>query len=155
MPKRTDIDSILILGAGPIIIGQASEFDYSGVQACKALRAEGYRVILINSNPATIMTDPEFADATYVEPLTTEIAEMVIATERPDALLPTVGGQTGLNLGVELSERGILDKYGVQLIGAQLETIKTMPDSLQFAHNIRFFSIARLTRYEFFKTLIP
>ena len=99
MPKRTDINSILVLGAGPIIIGQASEFDYSGVQACKALRAEGYRVILINSNPATIMTDPEFADATYVEPLTADIAEMVIARERPDALLPTVGGQTGLNLG--------------------------------------------------------
>ncbi len=132
MPKRTDIQSILILGAGPIIIGQACEFDYSGVQACKALKAEGYRVILINSNPATIMTDPEFADATYVEPLTVEIAEKVIAAERPDALLPTVGGQTGLNLGVELAESGILDKYGVQLIGASLEAIKLAEDRQLF-----------------------
>ena len=132
MPKRTDIQSILILGAGPIVIGQACEFDYSGVQACKVLRAEGYRVILINSNPATIMTDPEFADATYVEPLTVEIAEKVIAQERPDALLPTVGGQTGLNLGVELAEKGILDKYGVQLIGASLEAIQLAEDRQLF-----------------------
>ncbi len=132
MPKRTDIQSILVLGAGPIIIGQASEFDYSGVQACKALKAEGYRVILINSNPATIMTDPEFADATYVEPLTVEIAEKVIAQERPDALLPTVGGQTGLNLGVELAKAGVLQKYGVQLIGAQLETIEIAEDRQLF-----------------------
>src|SRR5512134_3957426 len=112
MPKRTDLQSILILGAGPIIIGQACEFDYSGVQACKALKAEGYRVILINSNPATIMTDPEFADATYVEPLTVEIVEKVIAAERPDALLPTVGGQTALNLAVALAEAGVLERYG-------------------------------------------
>jgi carbamoyl-phosphate synthase large subunit len=132
MPKRTDIESILILGAGPIIIGQACEFDYSGVQACKALKAEGYRVILINSNPATIMTDPEFADATYVEPLTVEIAEKVIAAERPDALLPTVGGQTGLNLAVALAEAGVLDKYGVQLIGASLETITLAEDRQLF-----------------------
>ncbi len=132
MPKRTDIKSILILGAGPIIIGQACEFDYSGVQACKALKAEGYRVILINSNPATIMTDPEFAAATYVEPLTVDIAEKVIAAERPDALLPTVGGQTGLNLGVELAEQGILEKYGVQLIGASLEAIKLAEDRQLF-----------------------
>ncbi|MCG3211020.1 MAG: Carbamoyl-phosphate synthase large chain [Anaerolineae bacterium] len=132
MPKRTDIQSILILGAGPIVIGQACEFDYSGVQACKALRAEGYRVILINSNPATIMTDPEFADATYVEPLTVEIAEMVIARERPDALLPTVGGQTALNLGVALAKTGVLQKYGVQLIGAQLETIEIAEDRQLF-----------------------
>ncbi|HRV94439.1 MAG TPA: carbamoyl-phosphate synthase large subunit, partial [Anaerolineae bacterium] len=132
MPKRTDIQSILILGAGPIVIGQACEFDYSGVQACKVLRAEGYRVILINSNPATIMTDPEFADATYVEPLTVEIAEKVIAQERPDALLPTVGGQTGLNLGVELAEKGILEKYGVQLIGASLEAIQLAEDRQLF-----------------------
>lgn len=136
MPKRTDIKSILILGAGPIVIGQACEFDYSGVQACKVLRAEGYRVILINSNPATIMTDPEFADATYVEPLTVEIAEKVIAAERPDALLPTVGGQTGLNLGVALAEQGILDKYGVQLIGASLETIKLAEDRQLFKEAI-------------------
>ena len=132
MPKRTDIQSILILGAGPIVIGQACEFDYSGVQACKALRAEGYRVILINSNPATIMTDPEFADATYVEPLTVEIAEKVIAEERPDALLPTVGGQTGLNLGIALAEHGVLAKYGVKLIGAQPETIKIAEDRQLF-----------------------
>src|SRR5512145_2404516 len=116
MPKRTDIHSILILGAGPIVIGQACEFDYSGVQACKALRAEGYRVILINSNPATIMTDPEFADATYVEPLTVEMGEKVIAQERPDALLPTVCGQTGLNLAVGLAKSGVLERYGVRLI---------------------------------------
>ncbi|MCB9079544.1 MAG: carbamoyl-phosphate synthase large subunit [Anaerolineaceae bacterium] len=136
MPKRTDIQSILILGAGPIVIGQACEFDYSGVQACKVLRSEGYRVILINSNPATIMTDPEFADATYIEPLTVEIAEKVIAQERPDALLPTVGGQTGLNLGVELAEKGILDKYGVQLIGASLEAIKLAEDRQLFKEAI-------------------
>ena len=133
MPKRTDIESILILGAGPIIIGQACEFDYSGVQACKALRAEGYRVILINSNPATIMTDPEFADATYIEPLTVEMAEKVIAIERPDALLPTVGGQTGLNLAVELAEQGVLEKYGVRLIGASLDTIRLAEDRQLFS----------------------
>jgi len=136
LPKRTDIKSILILGAGPIIIGQACEFDYSGVQACKALKAEGYRVILINSNPATIMTDPEFADATYVEPLTVEIAEKVIAQERPDALLPTVGGQTGLNLGVQLAEQGILEKYGVQLLGAQLDAIHLAEDRQLFKEAI-------------------
>src|SRR5829696_3380344 len=116
MPKRTDISSILIIGAGPIVIGQACEFDYSGTQACKALRAEGLQVILVNSNPATIMTDPEIADRTYVEPLTVEVLERVIAKERPDALLPTVGGQTALNLAVQLGEQGILAKYGVQLI---------------------------------------
>ena len=108
MPKRTDIHSILVLGAGPIVIGQACEFDYSGSQAVKALRREGYRVILVNSNPATIMTDPDLADATYVEPLTVEIVEQIIAQERPDALLPTVGGQTGLNLAVALAESGVL-----------------------------------------------
>src|SRR6201997_2129550 len=107
MPKRTDIESILIIGAGPIIIGQACEFDYSGAQACKALREEGYRVILVNSNPATIMTDPEFADATYIEPMTLEVLEQIIARERPDALLPTIGGQTGLNLALELAESGV------------------------------------------------
>jgi carbamoyl-phosphate synthase large subunit len=132
MPKRTDINSILILGAGPIIIGQACEFDYSGVQACKALRSEGYRVILINSNPATIMTDPEFADATYVEPLTVEMVEKVIAVERPDALLPTVGGQTGLNLAVGLVKSGVLAQHGVQLIGASLETIELAEDRQRF-----------------------
>ena len=108
MPKRTDIGSILILGAGPIVIGQACEFDYSGAQACKALKAEGYRVILVNSNPATIMTDPELADATYVEPLTPEIVERIIEKERPDAVLPTLGGQTALNLAIELAHTGVL-----------------------------------------------
>src|SRR5512147_226524 len=115
--KRTDIHSILILGADPIIIGQACEFDYSGVQACKVLRREGYRVILVNSNPATIMTDPEFADATYIEPLTPDIVEKIIAAEQPDAILPTVGGQTALNLALDLRRAGILEKYHVQLIG--------------------------------------
>src|SRR6187401_2454560 len=107
MPKRTDIRSILILGSGPIIIGQACEFDYSGTQACRALRREGYRVILVNSNPATIMTDPEFSDATYIEPLVPEIVERIIERERPDALLPTVGGQTGINLAIALDEMGV------------------------------------------------
>ena len=110
MPKRTDIKSILIVGSGPIVIGQACEFDYSGSQACKALREEGYKVILVNSNPATIMTDPQMADVTYIEPLSPEILEKIIAKERPDALLPTLGGQTGLNLSLELYKRGILDK---------------------------------------------
>ena len=128
MPKRTDISSILIVGSGPIVIGQACEFDYSGVQACKALRQEGYRVVLVNSNPATIMTDPELADATSVEPLTVEVLEKIIACERPDALLPTVGGQTGLNLGVALAEQGILARYGVELIGANLRAIQVAED---------------------------
>jgi carbamoyl-phosphate synthase large subunit len=130
--KRTDIYSILILGAGPIVIGQACEFDYSGVQACKVLRREGYRVILVNSNPATIMTDPEFADATYIEPLTPDIVEKIIAAERPDAILPTVGGQTGLNLAMDLMRAGILDRYHVQLIGAQVEAIDLAEDRLKF-----------------------
>ncbi len=128
MPKRTDIKKILLIGSGPIIIGQACEFDYSGTQACKALREEGYKVVLVNSNPATIMTDPEMADATYIEPLTADIVEMIIAKERPDALLPTIGGQTALNLAVELSEKGVLDKYNVELIGAKLHAIKKAED---------------------------
>ncbi len=128
MPKRTDISSILIIGSGPIVIGQACEFDYSGAQACKALRQEGYRVVLVNSNPATIMTDPEMADATYVEPLTVDVVEKIIAKERPDALLPTVGGQTGLNLAVALAEAGVLDKYGVELIGANLRAMQVAED---------------------------
>ncbi len=128
MPKRTDIKSILLIGSGPIIIGQACEFDYSGTQACKALREEGYKVILVNSNPATIMTDPETADVTYIEPLTNEVLEMIIEKERPDALLPTMGGQTALNLAVELSERGVLDKFNVELIGAKLPAIKKAED---------------------------
>jgi carbamoyl-phosphate synthase large subunit len=132
MPRRTDLHKILIIGSGPIIIGQACEFDYSGTQACKALKAEGYEVVLVNSNPATIMTDPEFADATYVEPLTVDYLEAIIARERPDALLPTVGGQTALNLSVELAEGGVLDKYNVQLIGASLKAIKMAEDRLWF-----------------------
>src|SRR5277367_6084003 len=132
MPKRTDIKRILIIGSGPIVIGQACEFDYSGTQACKALRSEGYEVVLVNSNPATVMTDPETADRTYIEPLSKEYLEAIIAVERPDALLPTVGGQTGLNLAVELAEAGILDKYGVKLIGASLSAIKIAEDRLLF-----------------------
>src|ERR1700740_2602273 len=112
MPKRTDIHSVLIIGAGPFIIGQGCEFDYSGVQACKALKEEGYRVMLVNSNPATIMTDPEFADRTYIEPITPAIIEMIIAKEKPDALLPTLGGQTALNAAMALHEFGVLKKYG-------------------------------------------
>jgi carbamoyl-phosphate synthase large subunit len=137
MPKRTDIHKILIVGSGPIVIGQACEFDYSGTQACKALKADGYEVVLINSNPATIMTDPEMADRTYVEPLTADYAEAVIARERPDALLPTVGGQTALNLSVDLAEKGILDKYNVQLIGASLTAIKMAEDRLWFKDAMR------------------
>jgi carbamoyl-phosphate synthase large subunit len=132
MPKRTDLRKILIIGSGPIIIGQACEFDYSGTQACKALKAEGYEVVLVNSNPATIMTDPEVADATYVEPLTVEYLEAIIAREKPDAVLPTVGGQTALNLSIELAESGVLDKYNVQLIGASLKAIKMAEDRLWF-----------------------
>ncbi|HNY87889.1 MAG TPA: carbamoyl-phosphate synthase large subunit, partial [Candidatus Hydrogenedentes bacterium] len=132
MPKRTDLKKIMIIGSGPIVIGQACEFDYSGTQACKALREEGYTVMLVNSNPATIMTDPETADRVYVEPLTVEYLERVIERERPDALLPTVGGQTGLNLSVALAERGILHKYGVELIGAKLGPIKKAEDRGQF-----------------------
>ena len=132
MPKRTDIHSILIIGAGPIIIGQACEFDYSGTQACKALKEEGYRVILVNSNPATIMTDPDLADATYVEPITWQMVEKIIEKERPDAILPTMGGQTGLNTALELSKRGILDKYNVQLIGANEEAINKAEDRQLF-----------------------
>ncbi|GAA0140438.1 ligase [Lithospermum erythrorhizon] len=135
--KRTDIKKILILGAGPIVIGQACEFDYSGTQACKALREEGYEVILINSNPATIMTDPDMADRTYIEPMTPELVEQVLAKERPDALLPTMGGQTALNLAVALAETGVLDKYGVILIGAKLEAIKKAEDRDLFKQAMR------------------
>src|ERR1700681_95856 len=137
MPKRTDIKKIMIIGSGPIVIGQACEFDYSGTQACKALRAEGYEVVLVNSNPATIMTDPEIANRTYIEPLAKEYLEAIIAAERPDALLPTVGGQTGLNVAVELAESGVLDKYGVQLIGASLRAIRIAEDRLLFKEACR------------------
>ncbi|MFZ2487975.1 MAG: carbamoyl-phosphate synthase large subunit [Anaerolineae bacterium] len=132
MPKRTDIHTILVLGSGPIVIGQAGEFDYSGTQAIKALRSEGYRVILVNSNPATIMTDPDLADATYIEPTTPEVLEAIIAQERPDALLPTVGGQTGLNLALALSENGVLQQYDVKLLGASLAAIQAAEDRLRF-----------------------
>tara|TARA_R110002072_G_scaffold517_44_gene3338 strand:- start:701 stop:3985 length:3285 start_codon:yes stop_codon:yes gene_type:complete len=132
MPKRTDIESILIVGAGPIVIGQACEFDYSGAQACKALREEGYRVILVNSNPATIMTDPGLADATYVEPITPAFLELVIERERPDALLPTMGGQTALNVSLALAETGVLEKYGVEMIGADADVIHKAEDRLRF-----------------------
>ena len=132
MPRRTDIASILIIGAGPIVIGQACEFDYSGAQACKALRAEGYRVVLVNSNPATIMTDPGLADATYIEPITPAFVERIIAKEKPDALLPTMGGQTALNTAMELAKSGVLEKYGVELIGARADVIDKAEDRLKF-----------------------
>ena len=132
MPKRTDIEHVLVIGSGPIVIGQACEFDYSGTQACRVLRAEGLRVSLVNSNPATIMTDPEFADATYVEPLTPEFVEKVIAQERPDALLATLGGQTALNMAVALYENGVLERYGVELIGADVDAIQRGEDRQRF-----------------------
>src|SRR5262252_2087178 len=139
MPKRTDIKSILIIGAGPIVIGQACEFDYSGAQACKALKAEGYRIVLVNSNPATIMTDPELADATYVEPITPEFVEKIIARERGNvppgrvfALLPTMGGQTALNTALDLYESGVLAKHGIEMIGAQAAAIAKAEDRQLF-----------------------
>src|SRR5579884_2717439 len=132
MPKRTDLKHVLVIGSGPIVIGQACEFDYSGTQACRVLRAEGLRVSLINSNPATIMTDPEFSDATYVEPITPEFVEKVIAAERPDALLATLGGQTALNTAVSLHSRGVLEKYGVELIGASVDAIHAGEDRQKF-----------------------
>src|SRR5437660_4333017 len=132
MPKRTDINSILIIGAGPIVIGQACEFDYSGAQACKALRAEGYRVVLVNSNPATIMTDPGMADAIYVEPITWQVVARIIEKERPDALLPTLGGQTGLNTAMDLERHGILAKFGVEMIGATAAVIDKAENRQKF-----------------------
>ena len=132
MPRRTDLRRILLVGSGPIVIGQACEFDYSGTQACKALRAEGFEVVLVNSNPASIMTDPGMADRTYIEPLTPEVVTQVIEKERPDALLPTMGGQTALNLAVTLAENGTLDRFGVELIGADLKAIQKAEDRLLF-----------------------
>ncbi|HMR60925.1 MAG TPA: carbamoyl phosphate synthase large subunit, partial [Amaricoccus sp.] len=132
MPKRTDIRSILIIGAGPIVIGQACEFDYSGAQACKALREEGYRIVLVNSNPATIMTDPGLADATYIEPITPEVVAKIIEKERPDALLPTMGGQTGLNTALRLADMGVLERFGVELIGAKRAAIEMAEDRKLF-----------------------
>jgi len=128
MPRRDDLHTILLIGSGPIVIGQACEFDYSGTQACKALREDGYRVVLVNSNPATIMTDPGTADRTYVEPLTWQMLEKVIEVEKPDAVLPTLGGQTALNLALELDRRGILAKHGVEMIGAKAEAIRRGED---------------------------
>ena len=133
MPRRTDLHRILVIGSGPIVIGQAAEFDYSGTQATKALREEGYEVILVNSNPATIMTDPEFADRTYIEPVTPEFVEKIIAKERPDAVLPTMGGQTALNVALHLADSGVLQKYGVELIGANARAIRVAEDRKLFA----------------------
>ena len=132
MPRRDDIDSVLIIGAGPIVIGQACEFDYSGTQACKALKEEGYRVILVNSNPATIMTDPASADAIYIEPIHWQTLERIIEKERPSALLPTMGGQTGLNCALDLDSEGILEKYGVELIAASRASIEMAEDRAKF-----------------------
>src|ERR1035438_8236978 len=137
MPRRNDLHRILIIGSGPIVIGQACEFDYSGTQAAKALRADGFEVVLVNSNPATIMTDPELADRTSVEPLTATYLEEIIRRERPVALLSSVGGQTGLNLAVDLAEAGILEKYGVELIGAKIDAIKKAEDRLLFKDAMR------------------
>ena len=146
MPKRTDIRSILMIGSGPIVIGQACEFDYSGTQACKALREEGYRVILINSNPATIMTDPELADRTYIEPITVDVVEQVIERERPDALLPTMGGQTALNTAIGLAKRGTLAKYNVQLIGASVEAIHKAEDRETFKQLVATYALDAVRR---------
>src|SRR3954462_4020390 len=137
MPRRTDISHVLVIGSGPIVIGQACEFDYSGTQACRVLRAEGLPVSLVNPTPATIMTDPEFADATYVEPITPEFVEKVIARERPDAILATLGGQTALNTAVALHERGVLEKYGVELIGADIDAIQRGEDRQLFKDIVR------------------
>src|SRR5574344_2413872 len=137
MPKREDIRKIMLIGSGPIVIGQACEFDYSGVQACKSLKAEGYEVVLVNSNPATIMTDPDFADRTYIEPLTAQALTEIIRRERPDALLPTLGGQTALNLAMELEKKGILERYQVELIGATAEAINKAEDRLLFKQTMQ------------------
>jgi len=142
MPKRTDIKSILIIGAGPIVIGQACEFDYSGTQACKALKAEGYRIVLVNSNPATIMTDPELADATYIEPITPEMVAKIIEKERPDALLPTMGGQTALNTALALDKQGVLREFGVEMIGAKAEAIHMAEDRQLFREAMQRIGLA-------------
>ena len=136
MPKREDINTVLVIGSGPIIIGQACEFDYSGTQACKALRSLGYKIVLVNSNPATIMTDPEIADVTYIEPLNLERVTQIIEKERPDALLPNLGGQSALNLCSELNEAGVLEKYNVQVLGVQVDAIERGEDRLEFKKEI-------------------
>src|SRR5215216_6788068 len=133
MPKRTDLKTILLIGSGPIVIGQGAEFDYSGTQAVRALKEEGYRVVLVNSNPATIMTDPDLADATYIEPITPEWVERVIEKEKPDAILPTMGGQTALNVALELYDTGVLATHGVELIGADARAIRMAEDRSEFA----------------------
>ena len=141
MPKRTDLETILLIGSGPIVIGQACEFDYSGTQACRVLRAEGYRVILANSNPATIMTDPDFADATYIEPITPEVIETIIAKEKPDAVLPTLGGQTALNAAIQLHKRGILEKYDVEGLRApdlRAFSVQYHPEAGPGPHDARY-----------------
>ena len=132
MPKRQDLHTIMLIGSGPIVIGQACEFDYSGAQACKALREEGYKVILVNSNPATIMTDPDMADVTYIEPITWQVVEKIIEKERPDAVLPTMGGQTALNCALDLDKHGVLKKYNVELIGANAHAIEKAEDRQKF-----------------------
>src|SRR5436309_7366712 len=142
MPRRADLHRILVIGSGPIVIGQAAEFDYSGTQATKALREEGYEVILINSNPATIMTDPEIADRTYIEPVTPEFVELIIEREKPDALLPTMGGQTALNVAMTLAENGVLEKHGVELIGASARAIAIAEDRKLFAEAMRRIGLA-------------
>src|SRR5678815_6751 len=142
MPRRNDLHRILVIGSGPIIIGQAAEFDYSGTQATKALKEEGYEVILINSNPATIMTDPEFADRTYIEPVTPEFVELILERERPDAILPTMGGQTALNVAMALSQSGALERYGVELIGATAPAIAIAEDRKLFAEAMRRIGLA-------------
>ena len=142
MPRRTDIHKILLIGSGPIIIGQGCEFDYSGTQACKALREDGYEVVLINSNPATIMTDPDMADRTYIEPLTADIVHEIIRRERPDALLPTLGGQTALNLAMELEESGVLKRYNVELIGASAAAIRRAEDRQLFKETMNGLGLA-------------
>ncbi|MCH9022628.1 MAG: carbamoyl phosphate synthase large subunit, partial [Planctomycetes bacterium] len=137
MPKRTDIKKILIIGSGPIIIGQGCEFDYSGTQACKALREEGYQIVLVNSNPATIMTDPQFADRTYIEPITPKAITKIIEKERPDAVLPTLGGQTGLNTAVTLADQGVFKKYNVEMIGADRDVIHKAEDRKLFGNAMK------------------
>ena len=141
MPKRIDINKIIIIGSGPIVIGQACEFDYSGTQACKALRKEGYEIVLVNSNPATIMTDPGIADHTYIEPLNPESLERIIAREKPDALLPNLGGQTGLNLAIALNKAGILDKYHVKVIGVDLNAIERGEDRIAFKETMNSINV--------------
>jgi carbamoyl-phosphate synthase large subunit len=142
MPRRSDLDAILVIGAGPIVIGQACEFDYAGAQACKALRAEGYRVVLVNSNPATIMTDPEMADAIYIEPVTWQVVARIIEKERPGALLPTMGGQTALNCALDLAREGVLEKFGVEMIGASRQAIDKAEDREKFKQAMQRIGLA-------------